>query len=130
VKLLWLVFSLGLLMLASTTASAREDRSFSLTETENHHVAELNSDQPYVAGCCVTSEDLETYGTINGTAVEVSFPSTDSDYFPAGSWLGAGMFVQAQDTRFLHVDYGFYMMLVLDASGDLFIDVGLHQTRE
>jgi hypothetical protein len=121
-----------LLTLTTTTASVRGDRfvSFTLIETEDHHVAELNSNQPYVAGCCVASEDLMTYGTINGTAVEVSFPSTDSSYFPAGNWLGGGMLVQAQDTRFLHVDYGFYMMLVLDASGGLFIDIGLHQTRE
>jgi hypothetical protein len=117
-------------MLTGVTASVRGDRSFNLIETENHHVAELNSNQPYVAGCCVASEDLMKYGTIKGTAVEVGFPSTDSGYFPAGSWLGAGMFVQAQDTRFLHVDYGFYMMLVLDASGGLFVDIGLHQTRE
>jgi hypothetical protein len=40
------------------------------------------------------------------------------------------MFLQAQDSRFLHIDYGFYMMLVIDAHGQLFVDVGLHQTRE
>jgi hypothetical protein len=40
------------------------------------------------------------------------------------------MFVQGQDTHFRNVDYGFYMMLVLDASGRLFVDVGLHQTEE
>jgi hypothetical protein len=131
-RFLRFAFLLGLLALASATASVRGDSftSYTLTESENHHVARLNSNQPYVAGCCVASEDLMKYGTINGTAVEVSFPSTDSSYFPAGNWLGVGMFVQAQDTRFLHVDYGFYMMLVLDASGGLFVDIGLHQTRE
>ncbi len=40
------------------------------------------------------------------------------------------MFVQAQTFEFRHVDYGFYTMLVLDAEGTLFVDVGLHQTRE
>jgi len=117
-------------MLACAASSVRGYPSFTLMETENHHVAELNSNQPYIAGCCVASEDLMKYGTVNGTAVDVCFPSTDSGYFPSGSWLGTGMFVQAQDTRFLHVDYGFYMMLVLDASGGLFVDIGLHQTRE
>jgi hypothetical protein len=40
------------------------------------------------------------------------------------------MFVQAQDSRFLHVDYGFYTMLVIDAEGKLYVDLGLYQTRE
>lgn len=44
------------------------------------------------------------------------------------------MFVQAQEGARLggrlHVDYGFYTMLVLDATGNLFLDVGMHQTRE
>jgi hypothetical protein len=40
------------------------------------------------------------------------------------------MFVQAQDSQFLHVDYAFYTVLVLDAADNMFIDVGLHQTRE
>jgi hypothetical protein len=101
-----------------------------MTPTDNHHIARLNSNQPYVAGCWVISEDLMNYGRVDAAAINVSFPSTDPSYFPAGSWLGAGMFLQAQDTRFLHVDYGFYMMLVIDASGRLFVDVGLHQTRE
>ena len=70
------------------------------------------------------------YETVNAVAVEVSFPSTDPSSFSVGDWLGAGIFVQAQDTRFLHVDYGFYMMLVLDSSGNGFVDIGLHQTRE
>lgn len=101
-----------------------------LTQTENHHVAELNSNQPYVAGYHVDTVDLYTRECAQATAVTVSFPSTDSSYFSQGSWLGAGMFVQDQDSKIINVDYGFYTMLVLDASGDLFLDVGLHQTRE
>jgi hypothetical protein len=40
------------------------------------------------------------------------------------------MFVQGQDSRIINVDYAFYTILVLDASGNLFLDIGLHQTRE
>lgn len=131
-RLLCLVLLLSLPILTSAIISVRGQStvSFSMTETDNHHIGRLNSNQPYVAGCCVSSEGLMKYGIVDGAAVEVSFPSTDPTYFSAGSWLGAGMFLQAQDTRFLHVDYGFYMMLVIEASGSLFIDIGLHQTRE
>jgi len=101
-----------------------------LTPMANHHVVELNSNQPYVAGYHVNTEDLSTLETVNATAVTVSFPSTDTSFFPSGSWLGGGMFVQGEDIRFVNVDYGFYMMLVLDAFGSLFVDLGLHQTRE
>jgi hypothetical protein len=120
-----------LLVISSITIGrAAGSVSFELSPTENHHVMKLNSDQPYVAGYHVNAKNLSVYGTILATAITVSFPSTDTRTFPPGSWLGGGMFVQAQDTRFRHVDYGFYMMLVLDASGRLFIDLGLHQTRE
>jgi hypothetical protein len=40
------------------------------------------------------------------------------------------MFVQDQDRYFNFVDYAFYMMLVLDSSGGMFVDLGLHQTEE
>ena len=121
-----------MLVLVNTTLFVRGESpvSFSMTETDNHHVAGLNSNQPYVAGCSVFSEDLMNYRIVDGAAVNVSFPSTDPKYFSAGTWLGAGIFLQAQDTRFLHVDYGFYMMLVIEASARLFVDIGLHQTRE
>lgn len=76
------------------------------------------------------ADDLSLRENVNATEVTVSFPSTQPELFPHGSWLGGGMFVQAQDHVFRNVDYGFYMMLVLDASGRLFVDVGLHQTEE
>ena len=101
-----------------------------LIPTENHHIAELNSDQPYVAGYHVKTPDLETREAVYAKAITVSFPSTDTSYFPSDSWLGGGMFVQAQDNKLKYVDYGFYTMLVLDAAGNFFFDVGLHQTRE
>lgn len=101
-----------------------------LAPTEIHHVIELNSNQPYVAGYHVNTPDLETRETVLATAITVSFPSTDTSYFPSGSWLGGGMFVQAQDSKLKYVDYGFYTMLVLDAEGNMFLDVGMHQTRE
>jgi len=104
--------------------------SIELTPTENHHITALNSNQPYVAGYHVNTPDLLTRERVDATAVTVSFPSTDASYFPSGSWLGGGMFVQAQDNKIRHVDYAFYTMLVLEASGDLFLDLGLHQTRE
>jgi hypothetical protein len=131
-RLLCLVLLLILPILTSTAVSVGEQNtvSFSMTETDSHHVSRLNSNQPYVAGCCVSSEDLMKGRIVDAAAVEVSFPSTDPAYFLTGSWLGAGMFLQGQDTRFLHVDYGFYMMLVIEASGGLFVDIGLHQTRE
>jgi hypothetical protein len=110
---------------------AKSTDAFELTPTETNHVVELNSNQPYVAGFHVNAPDLDniTRGVM-ATAITVSFPSTDPHHFPPSSWLGAGMFVQAQDSRYLHVDYGFYTILVLDATGNMFIDVGLHQTRE
>ena len=98
--------------------------------TDRHHVVQLNSNMPYIAGFHVDADDLSERETVNATAVTVSFGSTASGYFPADSWLGCGMFVQAQDHFFHNVDYGFYMMLVADSSGTLFIDVGLHQTEE
>ena len=101
-----------------------------LTELDDHHVAELNSNQPYMAGFQVIDRNLSRYGTVDAVSVTVSFLSTDSHQFPEDSWLGAGLFVQGQDTVYRNVDYGFYMMLVLDDSGSLFLDVGLHQTRE
>jgi hypothetical protein len=101
-----------------------------LTPSVICHIAQLNSDQPYVAGYQVIKDDFSVYGGVDGTAVTVSFPSIDPESFTSGDWLGAGMFLQAQDTRFKHVDYGFYVMLVVDFSGKLFVDVGLHQTRE
>jgi hypothetical protein len=125
-----LLLSLPILTSTAVSVSGRSTVSFSMTETDNHHVGRLNSNQSYVAGCCVTSEDLMKGEIVDAVAVDVSFPSTDPAYFPVGSWLGAGMFLQAQDTRFLHVDYGFYMMLVIEASGGLFVDIGFHQTRE
>jgi hypothetical protein len=115
-------------LLAVSCAHASD--TIELTATENHHVIELNSDQPYVAGYHVDTPNLYTLEGVNATSVTVSFPSTDTHYFPSRSWLGAGMFVQAQDIRLRHVDYGFYTMLVLEASGGFFLDVGLHETRE
>jgi hypothetical protein len=127
-----LILLAALLLIISSITIRRVTGSLSveLSPVENHHVVRLNSDQPYLAGYHVNAENLSVYGTVLSTAVTVSFPSTDVSSFPSGSWLGGGMFVQAQDTRFRHVDYGFYMMLVLDASGGLFVDLGLHQTRE
>jgi len=101
-----------------------------LTQVETHHVAELNSNQPYVAGYDVITPDLHTMKPVSAVIITISFPSVDTRYFPSGSWLGGGLFVQDQDSRFGFVDYGFYIMLVLDAADDLFLDVGLHQTRE
>lgn len=95
-----------------------------------HHVAALNSNLPYVAGFHVIADDLSTRENANATAVTISFLTTESGYFPSDSWIGGGMFVQAQDHVFRNVDYGFYMMAVLDAAGNLFVDLGLHQTEE
>jgi len=104
--------------------------TFELTPTENHHIAKLNSNQPYVAGYDAITPDLATFRPVSAITINVNFMSTDPRYFPSGSWLGAGMFVQDQDSHFGFVDYGFYIMLVLDAVGDFFLDVGFHQTRE
>ncbi len=104
--------------------------TIALTPTEIHHVTELNSNQPYVAGYHVETPNLYTRERVEATSITVDFPSTDSDSFPADSWLGAGMFVQGQDSKLKHVDYAYYMMLVIDSQGNFFVDVGLHQTRE
>jgi hypothetical protein len=116
-----------LLVVIHETRAAEE---IELTQTENHHIVELNSNQPYVAGYHVNTPDLYTRERVQATAITVSFPSTDTSQFPDGSWLGGGMFVQGQDSRIINVDYAFYTILVLDASGDLFLDIGLYQTRE
>ena len=101
-----------------------------LTPTEIHHIIELNSNQPYVAGYHVETRNLFTRERVEATSITVDFPSTDFDSFTADSWLGAGMFVQGQDSKLKHVDYAYYTMLVVDSQGDCFVDVGLHQTRE
>ncbi len=104
--------------------------SFSLTKVETHHIAKLNSNQPYVAGYAAISPDLRTLKAISAARINVSFMDTDPSSFPSNTWLGAGLFLQGQDNHYVFVDYGFYMMLVLDSSGKLFLDIGLHQTRE
>jgi hypothetical protein len=122
-----------MLMLIVSSLAVSQVEGFDLSElnpTSEHHVAGLNSDMPYVAGFHVVADDLSLRETVNATAVTISFPSTEPEFLPSGCWLGGGMFVQGQDHVFRNVDYGFYMMLVLDASGKLFIDLGLHQTEE
>src|SRR5271157_251498 len=122
---------IALFMVEAVPLSLSESYSApTFVATDRHHVAQLNSNMPYIAGFHVDADDLSEYETVNATAVTVSFGSTTLGHFPADSWLGCGMFVQTQDHFFDNVDYGFYMMLVVDSSGTLFIDVGLHQTEE
>lgn len=122
--LLTVIVSAGVIEAHSTP------ESFTLTQVETNHIAKLNSDQPYVAGYDVITPDLHTMKPVSAVTIMISFPSVDPTYFPSDSWLGGGLFVQDQDSRFGFVDYGFYVMLVLDAAGELFFDVGFHQTRE
>ncbi len=131
-SMITLCFFIATLFTVSMLAAvkAQDSTTFQLTPSDNPHVARLNSDQPYVAGFQVIKDDFSVYGGIDGMAVTVSFPSTNPESFSSGDWLGAGMFLQAQDTRFYHIDYGFYFMLVVDFSGNLYVDIGLHQTRE
>jgi hypothetical protein len=128
-------FELAIAMLAlivggSVVFPAEGSDMFELNATSEHHVAGLNANMPYVAGFHVIADDLSLRENANATAVTISFPSTEPEFFPSGCWLGGGMFVQAQDHVLLNVDYGFYMMLVVNASGRLFVDLGLHQTEE
>jgi hypothetical protein len=133
VKLLrrcWLAVAILAVVVSALAVSQVEGFDLFLTSTSEHHVAGLNSNMPYVAGFDVIADNLTLYETVKATAVTVSFPSTEPELLPSGCWLGGGMFVQGQDHVFNNVDYGFYMMLVLDASGRLFVDLGLHQTEE
>ncbi len=98
--------------------------------SSEQHVAKLNSPTPYVAGFHVNSDNLTLREVVNATAVTVSFGETNPQFFPNDSWIGGGMFLQGQDTFYINVDYGFYMMLTADSSSRLFIDLGLHQTEE
>jgi len=125
-----LLVVLLIITLLIAAPSVKAAPTIELTPTDEHHIAELNSDQPYVAGYHVDTPDLYIQEGVNATAITVSFPSTDPKYFPTDSWLGAGMFVQAQDSKLKCVDYAFYTILVLDWSGGFFLDIGLHQTRE
>ena len=125
-----LLIILSAVSVASASPWAEAADAFELIPTQSHHVAELNSNQPYVAGFHVNTPNLETRERVSATAITVGFPSTDTGYFPADSWLGGGMFVQAQDSKLRNVDYGFYTMLVRDSEGNLYLDLGLHQTRE
>lgn len=127
-----LILLLGLLGLGliSTSAPSKSIDIIVLVPIDEHHVAELNSDQPYVAGYHVNTADLGTLESVNSTAITVAFASAEPSQFPSGSWLAAGMFVQAQDYKLYNVDYAFYTMLVLDDAGSLFLDYGMHQTRE
>lgn len=123
-----LTYSILFMFLVLSPVMAADD--VKLIPVSTHHVAELNSNQPYVGGYHVNTPDLLTRETVQATAITVGFPSTDPSYFPSGSWLGAGMFVQAQDNKLKHVDYAFYTMLVLDSDGQFYVDLGLHETRE
>jgi hypothetical protein len=130
-----LLFASVLIMLLSALrfsplaiSKAYEIPTFTLLD--EHHVVELNSNMPYVAGFQVDADDLSQRENVNATAVTVNFASAETAYFPPDSWLSAGMFVQAQDHFFRNVDYGFYMILALNSSGYLFVDAGLHQTEE
>jgi hypothetical protein len=118
------------IILVQVCTAQNTPSSLNLTPVEAHHVAELNSNQPYVAGYAAISPDLSRLKAISAATINVSFMDTDPDYFPSDAWLGAGLFLQGQDNHYVFVDYGFYIMLVLDASGRLFLDVGFHQTRE
>lgn len=130
-KRCWLAIVILTLIVSVQPVSRVESfDSFDVSPMREHHVPELNSNMPYVAGFQVIADDLSLRGNVNATAVTVSFPATEPQYFPSGCWLGGGMFVQGQDHVFRNVDYGFYMMLVLNASGSLFVDLGLHQTEE
>ncbi len=114
-----------------TVAShARIEQLIELTPTETNHVARLNSYQPYVAGYHVNTYDPYSRERVQATTITVNFPETDPTSFPENSWLGAGMFVQGQDSKIINVDYAFYTMIVLDDSGNMYLDIGLHQTRE
>lgn len=125
--LLLMILSIVVPVTAVSDASAAD--VIELTPSENHHIAELNSNQLYAAGYHVETSDLYTRERVNATAITVSFPSTDTSYFPSNAWLGAGMFVQGQDSELGYVDYAYYTVLVIDGFGNLFVDIGLHQTR-
>jgi len=121
---------LQIVIVAGTISGASAADEITTIPTDEHHVVELNSNQPYVAGFHVNTRDLCTREVVDAVAITACIESAEGDAFPEDAWLGGGMFVQAQDSRFLHIDYGFYMMLVKDASGRLFVDLGLIQTRE
>jgi hypothetical protein len=123
------IFTLILLMtIPAIPAKCLNTPNF--VSSSEQHVAKLNSPMPYIAGFHVDSDNLTLREVVDATAVTVSFGATDPHFFPIDSWIGGGMFVQAQDTIFKNVDYGFYMMLTIDSSSRQFVDVGLHQTEE
>jgi hypothetical protein len=127
-------FFLLTILIAYTFAAVSEAQAttepFRLTPTEKHHIVRLNSNQPYIAGYDVITPNLFTMQPASAIAITVCFMSADPAHFPSDGWLGAGMFVQDQDSHFVHVDYAFYIILALDATDNLFFDAGLHQTRE
>lgn len=43
------------------TSNVKATDTIKLKPTENHHIVELNSNQPYVAGYHVNTPDLDTY---------------------------------------------------------------------
>ena len=110
------------------TVGASQSEQF--ITVNKHHVAGINSGQPYVGEFQVLSDDFRVYRQIDGAQVTVTFSSTNTSAFPRESWLGAGMFLQAQDHKYLFIDYAFYVMVVLDSDGNVFFDIGLHQTME
>ena len=124
------VVVLLLVLCVLTVPRTKGQTSLEPMQVAEHHVAGLNSNMPYVAGFQVAVDNLTVREYANATEVTVSFPSANTTLWPSDSWLGGGMFVQDQDHVYRNVDYGFYMMLVLDASGNMFIDLGLHQTEE
>ena len=106
-----IIMNIALSALSFFTPMVHGNMTLELAPVESHHVAQLNSHQPYVAGFQVRNENLRVYGTVDAVAVTVSFPSVETSHFPPDSWLGAGLFVQAQDHVYRNVDYGFYIVV-------------------
>jgi len=84
----------------AVAASACAADAVALTPVENHHIIELNSNQPYVAGYHVDTPDLYTRERVDATSITVSFPSTDvSVAFPRIVGLEQACLFKGKTTR-------------------------------
>lgn len=87
---------------------------------------------PYVAGYMFTLTSSESsYWTTQKVEITACFPNTpDPSVIGSNNWLAAGMFLEGQDSATDHQDYGFYDVIVIDNTGNRYLDVGVWMDNE
>lgn len=125
--------------LASVIGVAKAD-GITFTEVSIHHQPVIDWDwssshsSSYAAGWMEPLSTESEHWYVNGTRVTISFPNTpDPSAIGLGNWVAAGMFVEGMDGHGdfpTSRDWGYYAVLVLYYTGDLYLDVGMYRLEE